>query len=88
MTLCEEKEGKERQDLCIKRIVVEEVGAVKHLAVGLVQCHHVLFPSEFLNLHSYSSWTLCHHFLHSLQMQTNLIGHLRSTSDKASLSCD
>ena len=46
-----------KSDLGIKRIVVEKVGAVEHLAVGLVQCHHVLFPSEYLNLHS---WTLCH----------------------------
>ena len=73
-------------NLCIKRIVVEEVGAVEHLAVGLVQCHHVLFPSEYLNL---QRWSLCHRmFFQSSQMQTNLISHVRSTPDKGSLSCD
>ena len=36
--------------LSIKRIVVEKVGAVELLAVGLCHGDHVLLASEYLNL--------------------------------------
>ena len=36
--------------LSVKRIVVEQVGAVELLAVGLVHGDHVFLPFEYLNL--------------------------------------
>ena len=36
--------------LSVKRIVVEQVGAVERLAVGLVHGDHVFLPLEYLNL--------------------------------------
>ena len=48
--LCEENEEKERQNLCIKRIVVEQVDAMKLLAVCLGHSDNVLISSEYFNL--------------------------------------
>ena len=37
-------------NLSVKWVVVEEVGAVECLAVSLVHCDHVLISFEYLNL--------------------------------------
>ena len=39
--------------LCIKGIVMKKVSTVKLLAVGLVQCNHIFFATEDLNLRHY-----------------------------------
>ena len=37
-------------NLSVKWVVVEEVGAVECFTVGLVHCDHVLISFEYLNL--------------------------------------
>ena len=62
---------------------MDEVSAMKFLIMSLVHCNHVFFSSENLNLQNKSRQdfdSICHH--------TILISHVRTTSDKASLSFD
>ena len=73
--------------LSVKRIVVEQVGAVELLAVGLVHGDHVFLPFEYLNLKC-NIGPLVKLFRIVLCYNDHLVCHLRPAPDKVSLPGD
>ena len=74
-------------DLSIKRVVMEQIGAMKLLAVSLGHCDYVLISSEYLNLGNTSLLQKCEG-MYLFNIFLYLICHFWSTSGKVTLSFD